>query len=143
MPHIFHREDYSIALPKGSAVRESINGGLLEKIHGHEWQDILHQYLGGSFDLGYRDEEIPNDLETNLNEIISPFYRTLSANYAHLTPKEIQVADLVKRGKTTKEIGEIMNSSARAIEFHRINIRKKLGLANQKTNLRFYLLTLH
>jgi PAS domain S-box-containing protein len=83
-----------------------------------------------------------NVLETNLNEIISPFYRTLSANYVHLTPREIQIADLVKQGKTTKEIGELMNSSTRAVEFHRNNIRKKLGLANQKTNLRSYLLTL-
>ena len=83
-----------------------------------------------------------NVLETNLKEIISPFYRTLSANYTHLTPREIQIADLVKRGKTTKEIGELMNSSTRAVEFHRNNIRKKLGLANKKTNLRSYLLTL-
>ena len=82
--------------------------------------------------LGYRDEEIPNDLETNLNEIISPFYRTLSANYAHWTPKEIQVANLVKKDKTTKEIEQLTNSSSRAIEFHCINIRKKPGLANKK-----------
>jgi DNA-binding NarL/FixJ family response regulator len=81
-------------------------------------------------------------LEKNLKEIISPFYRTLSANYAHLTPKEIQVADLVKQGKTTKDIAELTNSSSRAIEFHRNNIRKKLGMANKKTNLRSYLLTL-
>lgn len=83
-----------------------------------------------------------NVLETNLKEIISPFYRTLSANYTHLTPREIQIADLVKLGKTTKEISELTNSSTRAVEFHRNNIRKKLGLANQKTNLRSYLLTL-
>ena len=51
LPHIFHREDYGIALPKGSSLREPINRVLLEKIHGHEWQDIVHQYLGGSFDL--------------------------------------------------------------------------------------------
>lgn len=83
-----------------------------------------------------------NVLETNLNEIVSPFYRTLSANYTHLTPKEIQIADLVKQGKTTNEISELTNSSTRAVEFHRSNIRKKLGLANKKTNLRSYLLTL-
>ena len=51
LPHTFHREDYGIALPKGSSLREPINRVLLEKIHGREWQDILHRYLGGSFDL--------------------------------------------------------------------------------------------
>jgi ABC-type amino acid transport substrate-binding protein len=51
LPHTFHREDYGIALPKSSSLREPINRVLLEKIHGHEWQDIIHQYLGGSFDL--------------------------------------------------------------------------------------------
>ncbi|MDJ0831866.1 MAG: PAS domain S-box protein [Desulfobacterales bacterium] len=81
-------------------------------------------------------------LENNLNEIVSPFYRTLSANYAQLTPKEIQVAALVRQGQMTKEIAEMMCSTPRAIEFHRNNIRKKLGLTNQKTNLRSYLMTL-
>ena len=51
LPHTFHREDYGIALPKGSSLREPINRVLLEKIHGRELQNILHQYLGGSFDL--------------------------------------------------------------------------------------------
>jgi ABC-type amino acid transport substrate-binding protein len=51
LPHTFHREDYGIALPKGSSLREPINRVLLQKIHGREWQDIVHQYLGGSFDL--------------------------------------------------------------------------------------------
>jgi polar amino acid transport system substrate-binding protein len=51
LPHIFHREDYGIALPKSSSLRKPINLVLLEKIQGREWLDILHQYLGGSFDL--------------------------------------------------------------------------------------------
>jgi polar amino acid transport system substrate-binding protein len=51
LPHIFHREDYGIALPKGSSLCEPINRILLEKIHGPEWQDNLHQYMGRSFDL--------------------------------------------------------------------------------------------
>jgi len=51
LPHTFHREDYGIALPKNSPIREPINRILLKKIHGPEWQDNLHQYLGGSFDL--------------------------------------------------------------------------------------------
>jgi polar amino acid transport system substrate-binding protein len=51
LPHTFRREDYGIALPEGSSLREPINRVLLETIQGQEWQDKLHYYLGGSFDL--------------------------------------------------------------------------------------------
>ena len=81
-------------------------------------------------------------LESNLNDIISPFIRTLSSTYLKISPTEIQVANLVKQGKTTKEIAESLNSSTRAIEFHRNNLRNKFGLKNKKANLRSYLLSL-
>ena len=82
-------------------------------------------------------------LESNLNEITSPFYQRMASNYYHLTPKEIHIAGLVKHGKTTKEIAELLQSSPRAIEFHRNNLRKKFGLTNTKTNLMTHLLTLN
>ncbi len=81
-------------------------------------------------------------LESNLIEIVSPFPYGLSSKYLDLTPTEIQVANLVRRGESTKEIANLLNSTPRAIEFHRNNIREKLGLKNKKTNLRSYLLTL-
>jgi len=81
-------------------------------------------------------------LESNLNDIISPFSHTLSTKYLTLTPKEIQVANLIKDGKTTKEIGGVMTLSPRTIETHRKNLRKKLGLDKKKGNLRSHLLTL-
>lgn len=55
---------------------------------------------------------------------------------------EIQVAGLVKEGKTSKEIASVINISERGVEFHRNNIRRKLGLANAKKNLRSHLLSL-
>ena len=78
-------------------------------------------------------------IEENLNNITSPFLRNIAAHYLNLTPKEIQVANLVKDGKTTKEIAELMTLSARSIDFHRDNIRKKFDLKNKKTNLQSFL----
>ena len=92
--------------------------------------------------LGGEQVAYTSIIESHLNDIISPFLRKLSSKYRGLTPKEIQIADLIKEGKTTKEIAGLLNSSVRAVEFHRENIRAKLGLKNKKANLRSYLLSL-
>jgi PAS domain S-box-containing protein len=81
-------------------------------------------------------------IESNLNDIISPFVCGVSINLLNFTPTELQVANLIKQGKTTKEIASILNLSAKTIEFHRDNIRKKLGIKNRKINLRTHLLSL-
>lgn len=79
-------------------------------------------------------------LETNLNDIISPFLKNMTALHAELTPREIQIASLIKNGKTSKDIAGLFNVSSRAVEFHRDNLRIKLGIKNKKTNLRSYLI---
>ncbi|MHB8111212.1 MAG: PAS domain S-box protein [Syntrophorhabdaceae bacterium] len=76
----------------------------------------------------------------NLNEIMSPFLTSLK--YFNFTPKEIEVATLIRDGKTTKEIAAIIGVAVSAIHSHRDNVRKKLDLNNKKINLRTFLLSL-
>ncbi|MBW1710640.1 MAG: PAS domain-containing protein [Deltaproteobacteria bacterium] len=79
---------------------------------------------------------------SNLQDILFSFGSTLASRYSNLTPREIQVASLIRDGKSTKEIAQLFNLSTRSIEYHRENIRKKLRLINKKVNLRSHLFSL-
>jgi DNA-binding CsgD family transcriptional regulator len=92
--------------------------------------------------LDERQKTYVSILEASLEQIISPFSLRMSSQLFNLTPKELQVANLLKQGKTNKEIAEILHSSPRTIACHREGIRKKLGLRNKKANLKSYLLSI-
>jgi DNA-binding CsgD family transcriptional regulator len=81
-------------------------------------------------------------LHSHLLEIASQFARKLSLRNLGLTPTEMQVAALIRDGKDTKCIAEMLHVSAKAVEFHRHNLRRKLNIANKKENLRSHLLAI-
>lgn len=81
-------------------------------------------------------------LESGLKNILSSFSSKLSSKYLALTPGELQIAYLVREGKRTKEIAELLNLSGKTIEDYRKNLRKKLGIRNTKVNLRTHLLSI-
>jgi PAS domain S-box-containing protein len=81
-------------------------------------------------------------LEANLREFASPFAKVLSENLYNLTPTEMQVAGLIKMDKSTKDIAAELHLSSKTIEFHRYNIRRKMGLGRKRLNLRSYLKTM-
>ncbi len=91
--------------------------------------------------MGTHQRTLLNILDSNLKNIISPFISKLSSKFFNLTPMEIRVANLVKEGKTNKEVAELLCLSKNTILFHRYNIRRKLGLKNKKINLRSHLLS--
>jgi len=105
---------------------------------------LIEPYLRKLEGSGLTEKQSPylDILKSHLKDIASPLARKLSSDQYHLTPKEMHVAMLIKEGKTTKEIAQLMNSSMRSVEFHRENLRKKLDLTNKKSNLRSRLLTM-
>jgi DNA-binding NarL/FixJ family response regulator len=56
--------------------------------------------------------------------------------------REIRVANLIRQGKTSKEIAKLLNLGERTIDSHCESIRNKLGVKNKNINLRAYLTSL-
>lgn len=92
--------------------------------------------------LGKRERTMVEIIEERLNEITSPFLNRLSGLNTILTPQEIKVATMVREGRSSSEIADVMEVTVAAVDFHRKQIRKKLGLTGAATNLRSYLLGL-
>ncbi len=82
-----------------------------------------------------------NILEANVKEIVSPFSVRMSSALICLTPKELQVANLIKEGRENKEVAELLNMSLETVKTHRQNIRKKLNIYAKRVHLRTYLLS--
>jgi DNA-binding CsgD family transcriptional regulator len=92
--------------------------------------------------LPKRERTMVEIIQERLNEITSPFLNRLSSLYAILTPQEIKVATMVREGRSSVEIADVLMISASAIDFHRKHIRKKLGMTGSSRNLRSYLLSI-
>lgn len=92
--------------------------------------------------LNEKERTLVQIVDDHLNDIISPLMQTLANANILLTPQEIQVASLVKDGKTTSEIADILFVSQATVNFHRKNLRNKIGITNKQTNLRSFLLSM-
>ncbi len=135
-------EEINTALRTLVKIREEDNTEIEETVVAsiHQLADPLLNRLKNS-GLNERQKSYVAILEANLKEIIAPFSRHIATQYLELTPSEVEVANLVKHGRKTKEIASLLNISVRTVEMHRRNIRNKLGLRHKNANLRTFLLS--
>ena len=89
-----------------------------------------------------KEKTLVEIIETHLNDVISPLLQSFVNAKILLTPQEMQVAALVKDGKTSKEIANILNVAETTVNFHRKNLRRKFGLTHKQSNLRSYLMSI-
>ena len=89
-----------------------------------------------------RNKTLVEIIENHLKDIISPLLQKFSNAQIILTPQEIKVVALIKDGKSSKEIADILTISETTVNFHRKNLRKKFGLKNRQMNLRSYLISM-
>ena len=93
----------------------------------------------GDTRLSERQRFLVDILKSNLGEVMSPFSEKLSSAPIDLTKAELEIANLVRLGKSTTQIATTLNISYKTAETHRWRIRKKLGLTHKKANLMSFL----
>jgi PAS domain S-box-containing protein len=136
-------EEANIALRVVLSRREEDQRILEEKIQSNV-NEIILPFIGTlkKMNRENRDRHYLDLLESNLKSILSPFMKNLTIAHKSLTPKEAQIAEMIRQGKNSKDIADMLGSSVATINTHRNNIRKKLQMKKQKTNLRSHLLSL-
>ncbi|MCP4749211.1 MAG: PAS domain S-box protein [Desulfobacteraceae bacterium] len=91
--------------------------------------------------LSKTQEQLIDLIRVNLDEMFDLSVPEFSSSFLYFTPNELQVVNLIRQGRTTKDIANLLNISIRTVEAYRNNIRKKLGLKNKKVNLKTFLLS--
>jgi DNA-binding CsgD family transcriptional regulator len=107
-------------------------------------KELLDPYLErlGNSELRSHQRQLVDVIRTNLEEVIGSTASAFSSKFFMFSPNELQVVNLIRTGKTTKEMAQLLNLSTRTIEAYRTSIRKKLNLKHKKINLRTYLSSL-
>ena len=125
-----------VLLEHRSSEREKFEENVLSHI-----RSLVSPYLERlkNTDLDSQQSSLLDIVEANLLEITSQFSGTLYSSSLGLTRREMEVAALIKTGKTNAEIAVLINISEHSVSFHRQNLRKKLGLLGRKVNLVAYL----
>lgn len=66
--------------------------------------------------------------QSRFNGIQQDFVNAITRMYPTLSPTELKVCALLRMNLRTKEIADIMHISSKAVENHRLRLRKKMGL---------------
>ncbi len=136
---------------------EKVNTALNVLLEKHEYErhaveerivcninEIIRPYVTklATGKLNRRQKMLTDAIAKGLEDITSPLSRRFILESLRLSPREVKVAGMVRQGRSTKEIAELMGVAVSTVDFHRLNIRRKLNLKNRHINLQTYLKSL-
>ena len=106
---------------------KSISSKIIPLVEGLKEAKTLDNVLLGLDFITANVQDLSNDLTGKMNSLSS------------LTPAELRVASMIKKGLSSQRIVDKLCVSLHTIKSHRRNIRKKLNLQNSAINLESYL----
>ena len=83
---------------------------------------------------------VPLDLlRQELEDLVSSFGYNLAHLQSSLSPRQIEICEMIHHGHTSKEISTLLGICLETVQTHRRLIRRKLGISNEKINLHTFL----
>ncbi|MFT5207833.1 MAG: PAS domain S-box-containing protein [Candidatus Omnitrophota bacterium] len=86
-----------------------------------------------------KEKKLIELIQKNLDDISGGFGENLSRKLYSLSPREIELCNMIKNGLSSKDIASLLNTSHSTVENQRNTIRKKLGISTQSVNLATFL----
>ena len=99
---------------------------------------VIHE-IRDHYGANQAEKQMISFLESLLEKIVEPYMSNIANSVSDFTTREIEIMQLIKQGRSSKEIASMLFVTEKTVAFHRGNIRKKLELKNTD-NLRTYLL---
>ena len=126
-----------VLLKQNEANQRDLEADVIDNVHRFI-RPVLNRLTG--MNLPKQANALIASLDHRILGLTAPFFRRLSNMKTILTPQEIEVAALIREGRSTKEIAAHLNLSVTTVNFHRRNLRQKFKLNNTVTNLRTFLM---
>jgi len=133
-------EDSNIALKvmldQHTRAKESIEEQISIKL-----QELVNPYLTLLLhsSVNEKQAETIRIIQAHIDSLTHQFSPKARKIMLKLSPRESMITDLVRQGKTSKDIAEILHIGLRTVETYRNNLRKKLGINKKKISLQTYL----
>lgn len=125
-----------VMMEQGHVHRDEIEANVLHNVD-QVVLPLIDRLKSTLFDK--HQKRIVTAVESSLKSLVSPFARNAMV-FKQFSPKELQVANLVRLGRSNRKIADMLGVSINTVVTHRYRIRSKLGIKNKRVNLRSYLL---
>lgn len=119
-----------------ACIQTGVNGYLLKTVSKDEIQRAIREVNNGGYHFCHR---IQGDMATLIRRKSKQKNNDSNGVLELLTPQEFRILQHISRGKSNKEIAQLLYVSPRTIETHKRNIRRKLGLTNGRKLFAFSL----
>jgi PAS domain S-box-containing protein len=114
-----------------------------KSIYRHEiatkMDGLLRPMLRKLQDQGRLERRDVDLLERGLNETFGRDIDQFKNNMSKLTPRELDILEMIRSGRSSKQIADALDLSSQTVHKHRQSIRRKLQIDHREINLATYL----